>query len=687
MAAPPTLDATGGWRRWARHLPPVLGVVLLLAAVYVVQKEFRHLKLDDIETALQRIPHAWLGAAFGITIAAYLVLTLYDLLGSIYAEHRLRYSRIAFASFCAYALSHNLGFSAVSGGAVRFRLYAGWGLTPLQIGKLIAFCSLTFSLGGLVIGGGALIFEPRALPFIGTRFPVWLMHILGVAMWGVVGTYLALATRRSEVTVLGHTLRLPGLKMALLQVMVATTDVSTTACIFYTLLPHGHGLTFTRFLAIYVMSYTAGLLANLPGGIGVFDTVMLLGLSAYMPAPRVVGGILIFRLYYYIIPLFLAGTLFAGHELLQRGRTLLRGGTAPAQSPEAAAAHWSESDFAIAAGTGVVALCGALLLAIGVIAPDADTSWIDPDYAGGVAAAGHFVPSLIGATLLVFAIGLSQRVALAWGGTIVLLLLGAAITGAQGRNLWVPGLLVLACLMLAPYRGAFYRHARLLSGRLQGATGVPLFALIGCILALAVFERHVRFVSYNSWWRIVVAPEVPNSVRLAVGLSVLVGLIAIWRLILPGGVAPSAWTLETRMLYASLGGVPPARADGIVWGEGQRAAMPFRRIGRVLLGLGDPAGADSDRASAIWRLRDLAQKEGRDTAVYRVGPALLDVYGHLGLAALPLGPDGLPLAEQSGATPPTPPSAWLMCLAERDLAVLLPLLPELAGPKRDRIAA
>jgi uncharacterized membrane protein YbhN (UPF0104 family) len=548
------------WRRWLGHVPPLLGVLLLLVAVYVVQKEFRHLKLDDIESALQRIPHTWLLLGFGITICAYLVLTMYDLLGAIYAGHRLPYRRIAFASFCAYALSHNLGFSAVSGGAVRFRLYAGWGLTPLQIGKLVAFCSLTFGLGGMVIGGAALLFEPRAMPFIGLRFPIWLLHGIGGMMWAVVASYVTLASRLGEICLFGHVLRLPSLPMAMLQVLVATVDVSTTASIFYALLPHGHGLTFFRFLGIYVMSYSAGVAASLPGGIGVFDTVMLLGLSTYMPAARIVGGLLLFRLYYYIIPLFLAGTLFAGHELLLRGRVLLQG-VAPARSSQAAAAsRWNELDFAIAAGTGVVALCGAMLLAIGVIAPDADTSWIDPDFADSVVKAGHFVPSLIGATLLVFAIGLSQRVALAWGGTILLLLLAAAVTAVQARNMWVPGILVLGCFVLAPYRSAFYRHARLLSGRLQPGTTIPLFGLIGCILALAVFERHVRFVSYNSWWKIVVSPAVPNSVRLAVGMSVLVGLIAIWRLLLPGGVRPTPWSLETRLRYASLGGTPPRLA-------------------------------------------------------------------------------------------------------------------------------
>ena len=47
----------------------------------------------------------------------------------------------------------------------------------------------------------------------------------------------------------------------------------------------------------------------------------------------------------------------------------------------------------------------------------------------------------------------------------------------------------------------------------------------------------------------------------------------------------------------------------MVLGETGRAGIPFRRVGRVMLGLGDPAGASSDRVSAIWNLRDLAQQE------------------------------------------------------------------------------
>ena len=138
-------------KKIGRQLPAVLGLMLLVGAVYVVWKEFRHLKIADIRAALEAIPPRALLISFAWTVLSYWVLTFYDRLGTFYAGHKVSYARVSFASFCAYSLSHNLGFAAVSGAAVRYRLYAHWGMTPFQIAKVVAFCSLTFTLGGLVL--------------------------------------------------------------------------------------------------------------------------------------------------------------------------------------------------------------------------------------------------------------------------------------------------------------------------------------------------------------------------------------------------------------------------------------------------------------------------------------------------------------------------------------------------------
>jgi len=661
-------------KKWVRHLPAILGVALLIGAIYVVQREFRHLKLQDIEEALSAIPPYALAFSFVWTILSYFILTFYDRLGTIYAGHKVSYGRVAFASFCAYALSHNLGFAAVSGAAVRYRLYAHWGLTPLQIGKTVAFCSLTFALGGMVLGGAILFLEPRAIPFFGPHLPKIALYAVGVLLWVLVLAYVTLSKVFGRMKILGHDIELPGWRMAIVQVLLATVDVAVTATIFYALLPHAPGLTWLIFLGVYVASYTAGLAANLPGGIGVFDTAMLFGLESYMSAPHIFGAILVFRLYYYVIPLFLAGSLFAGNEILLRGGGFLNhfGRLAPVQ----AIGRWSEPDFAVTAATGAVGLCGVLMLCLGVLAPQADFSWIDPDYGEIASQAGQFVPSLIGAGLVMMALGLSHRVNLAWGLTIGLLVLGAAFTATQDNRLWVAGVLVLTTLVLAPFRACFYRHAHLTAGPLAPGSALTLVVLGLCLFSLAVSRSHTHVLQNNAFWAVIISPDLPNTLRLTVAITMLLGLIAMWFLLRPGRVRFLPWDSDTHRLLVGLGGTTAQAADGVILGESYRAAIPFRRCGRVLLGLGDPVGDDTDRVSAIWRLRDLAQQEGMDAAVWHAGPEFLQIYGDLGLTALPLGADGLPIPESQGDTPAA--CQYLVCKAERDLNLLLPILPSLA---------
>lgn len=633
----------------------MLGVILLGGAVYAVQREFRHLQLADIGRAIQGIPVVQLALAFGCTVLAFAVLTLYDRLGTIYAGYRVAYPRVALASFCATALSHNLGFAAVSGAAVRYRLYSHWGMTPLQIGQTIAFCSLTFGLGAMVLGGAILFTMPDALPYLGDRAPRFVPLALGSLLWAIVVAYVTVAATRRAIRVRGHAVALPTPMMSLLQVGLAVVDVGITASILWMLLPSDPSLSWLLFVGVYLIAYTAGLAANLPGGLGVFDTAILFGLAPYLPAPRIIAAIAVFRLYYYIIPLFLAGGMFAANEVLVR-----RAGVPAAQLP-----RWSEPDFTAAAASSAVALSGVLLLGLGLLAAP-------PEVASPARQIGGFVPSLIGAGLVVMALGLVRRVRLAWFASLILLLAASGFILGGGERVWPVGVLLLAALVLAPFRALFYRHSRLLTGPLDRTSGLSLLALAACGVALAGFRVRVHTMPRNAFWEVVLSPAASWTLRGSLALVVALALAAIWLLLRPGHVRARPFDVEARLRLLMLGATPPERADGIVLGEAERAAVPFRRVGRLLVGLGDPVGAEADKVSAIWRFRDLAAQEDRDPAFWRSGRRFLKVYNDLGLTALPLGPHGTVVPE--GSVQARNSREFLVCMAERDYPALSELL-------------
>lgn len=644
--------------RAARHLPAALGLLLLIAAAFTLKSTFDRLSLADVTAAINAIPGRDVWLAVGATVLSYALLTLYDWLGTRYAGHPVPYHRVCFGSFCAYALAHSLGLPVVSGAAVRYRLYAHWGLSPAEIARLIAFCSLTFGFGGLTLGGAILLFAPHWVPFLGHAVPPALLRAIGAMLWAAVAGYVTLARFVPRVALFGQELQLPGYAMALAQVVLATVDVAFTAAIFHVLIVGASGLSFPRFLAIYLSAYAAGLATNLPGGIGVFDSGMVLGLSPFLGAPRILGALAVFRLCYYVVPMFLAGLMFAGHELfLHRKR---------------AAGPLGEAALAVAAGGGAVALSGVLLLSLGMLEPRPHIPEAIEDVVGMAALAGPFVPSLFGAALMVLAVALARRVRLAWSATIGLLIASAAVTAIQGQPWWVPLAFVITALLLAPYHRVFYRRARLFAEPLAPSTTLPLFALAIATIAFASLARHVPNLPRGPWWGLILSPGVPGPLRLSVALAMAVAVVALWRLVRPGRIRYQQWDAMAWERYAALGAKPPPMADGLVLGEAGRAAIAFRRVGRILLGLGDPVGRPADKVSAVWRFRDLAEQEGRDPAIWGAGPGLLAVYADLGLAAVPLGSDGMPAPETGKDA-----TRYLACVAERDLSLLLPLLPAL----------
>jgi len=639
-----------------RYGPTLFGLLLLAAALFVVQREFRNLSWADIRGAVHATPASDLWAAAGFTLLAYLILTVYDRLGSVYAGHPVSYARTSLASFVAYSLANNLGFATVSGAAVRYRFYAAWGLPAVAIAKVVAFTSLTFGLGGFALGGLVLVVEPEVLPFFGDGVPRWAMQAVGAALWCIVGAYIMLARFVPHFRLFGHQIDLPGFRMAVAQTALASADVAVTALIFWALLPPAEGLTFLHFLGIYVAAYTAGIAANVPGGIGVFDGAILFGLSGYLPAPAVVGALLLFRLYYYIVPLFLAGLMFAGFEVGQRRHLLER------IAPERGVAV----SFEVPAMAALIVVAAATLIFIGAL--PARVLNLDGLQAMFEEAGSHFAASIVGSLLLVAAYGLVRRLAMAWWATMLLLANGALITWLRGEPWWLTALFLLQAVLLATVRPAFYRRARLIAEPLS-AEALGLLGAGGiCALMLAGVAYQGSYTDL-SWWGLVLAGEAPALLRLAVGVAGVLLLVAALRLLRPARPAVLPYTEELQQRLAAFGAMAPSpgAADGAVLGATGRAGFAVVKREGIWLALGDPAGEERDRVSAIWRFRDICERERVDPAFWSVGPGLLRVYADIGLTVFPL-------AEAHGQ------ARYLACRAERDLEALLPLLPEADQP-------
>lgn len=83
----------------------------------------------------------------------------------------------------------------------------------------------------------------------------------------------------------------------------------------FAILPSGVDLTI--FLGIFLIAQLAGIISQIPAGLGVFDAVLIIFLARYFPAYSILASLIVYRAVYYIMPLVPAIAMLAIEEVIE----------------------------------------------------------------------------------------------------------------------------------------------------------------------------------------------------------------------------------------------------------------------------------------------------------------------------------------------------------------------------------
>jgi glycosyltransferase 2 family protein len=305
------VDTRVGWSR----LGFVLSIVVITAATVVLFHILRGIDLVDVLDAVSDIPTSDIVIAALFVAAGYFTLTFYDLFALRTIGRRdVPYRVAALAAFTSYAIGHNLGASVFTGGAVRYRIYSAYALTGIDVAKMCFVTGLTFWLGNATVLGLGLLYVPSAASSV-DQLPAWLNRLAAVGLLVVLGAYLTWVWRTPRVVGRSNwEVRLPSGPLTLLQILIGIVDLSCCAFAMYMLLPDDPHIGFVALAVIFVAATLLGFASHSPGGLGVFDAAMLVGLWQY-DKEDVVAGLLLFRLLYYVIPFAFALTILGAREI------------------------------------------------------------------------------------------------------------------------------------------------------------------------------------------------------------------------------------------------------------------------------------------------------------------------------------------------------------------------------------
>lgn len=644
MTAPPKSPAVPDTSRrevmwgWLRRFGgPIVALVLVGVALFVLHAELSRERLHDVLAHATAASRASLGLALLLTAVSFALLAGYDWLSVRYVRRRIPLRRIALVSFLNYAFSQGLGFPILTGVSVRIRLYSQWGFSAVQITNIVAFAMVTFWVGVATMLGAVLTVAPAAM-LEPLPLPPWAAVPLGTLLLAMVAAYLLWTLRGGRlVRVREWAFRKPPFGLAVGQVVLTSLDWIAAALVLYVLLPSPLGLSFPAFVGVFLIAFVAGIVSTVPGGLGVFETIVILLLPDQVPQSAVLGALLVYRGVYYLLPLLVAALLFSAVELAARREHLKRFAAAFGSATRAVTPH-------VLAVTTFVG--GMILLLSGATPSEAGRlGWMNDLLPLPIIEASHTLASLAGVALLILAAGLQRRLDAAWLLTVLVLGAGIVFSLLKGFDYEEATLLGVMLVALLPARHHFYRRTALLAEPFTPGWIVAVVLALVASVYVGVFSYRNVDLGSDVWWRFVASGGAPRFLRATVAASAFAIIYAMVRLLRPPApvrVTPAADDLArageiARTSPSALAQVVMLGDKSLLFSESGRGFLMYGVEGRSWVALGDPTGPAEDRRELAWRFRELADRHGGWTVFYLVHRNDLALYVDLGLSLIKIG--------------------------------------------------
>ena len=307
---------------------------------------------------------------------------------------------------------------------------------------------------------------------------------------------------------------------------MSAIEWALAGAVLYVLLPPS-GLSFLQFLGAFLIAILLGMASHVPGGVGVFEGLMVLLLKPYLTSGQLLPALVVYRAVYYLLPLAVALIGLVTDEVRQRRAQAARISAALGQLTEQLAPRVL-AIFTFLAGL-VLLFSGATPAAAGRL------ELLDRVLPPGVIEASHFLSSVAGAALLILSQGLARRLDAAYYLTAATIVTGMAASLLKGFDYEEAVLLLLVFLVLRRARPAFDRRAAFFDTRFSAAWIAALAGALGASVWLGLFAfKHVDY-SHELWWQFEVQGEASRFLRASVGAAMVLLLFGFARLI---GYAP-----------------------------------------------------------------------------------------------------------------------------------------------------
>lgn len=614
----------------------LLPAVIFSLALWTLDRQVRHLHSMYIIKSIASTQLSHIELAFFLTFLSYLALTGYDYLAVRHINHPMPYKQTARASFISTSISYNVGFNILTGSSLRYRLYSRNGLGLREIWEIIIFCILTFWLGFCFVGGLLFTFYPVKLPDYILRIPVPL-NIIGILLLLFVAIYFFFSLRKWNFRIGEYQIRIPEPKVAFFQLALSSVDYLLSGSIIYFLLPSNPHLTMLHVLVFFALAQIIGLVSTVPGGLGVFETLMLFMLEPYFGTVDIIRPLLLFRTIYYFVP-FLFGLLaLILHEYVEREEFLKKFGKATYSS----LSQVVPQIFSI-----LIFLGGVSLLFSGALPSNPrylyDLTYIVPL---PLIEFSMFFGSIMGVLLLLLANGLWKRIDGAYILSLTVLLMGGVFALLKDFDYHEAAVLFTLFFFLLPCRKYFYRKSSLMHQSFSRKNIIAIALVLVSFVWLGFFSyRNVEY-SNELWWQFGINSQASSFLRATVGAFFLLLVFGMAKMLSPFSRdvhMPGKEEMELAKTIISqsqetAGNLLFTGDKYLLFDDEKKAFLMYGVSGKTWVAMGDIVGTSNQAKELIWDFYEMSKLNQGRAAFYEVSEKYIPVYLDLGLTLIKIG--------------------------------------------------
>lgn len=289
------------WLKWGKRAFTLFFFIAVPVLLFTLMK---NLDWNEVMHALESYKATTLALGFVIAAGSYLTYCGFDVLARRYTEHKLSVKQIVPVTFVCYAFNLNLS-SWVGGIALRYRLYSRLGLDVPTITRILSLSLITNWLGYMLLAGFVFAGDFVDLPE-GWKIGDTTLQLIGFVLLAVCFAYFAACrfSKKRTWTVRKQQLVLPSLNQALRQALLGALNWGLMALLIYVLLPEK--AFYPAVLGILLISSIAGVIAHIPAGLGVLETVFITLMQHQFSKGQLLAALIGYRVIYFLIPLMLA---------------------------------------------------------------------------------------------------------------------------------------------------------------------------------------------------------------------------------------------------------------------------------------------------------------------------------------------------------------------------------------------